>query len=112
MVRVVLLVGEAEVETRVMAGWTIGAAGADTGAGAYMGPGLRMRGVGASTGGGSYICESGRAGTFKLIFGGIGSSFSSSEALGLGSSSALIPLSSLHSRPCWCERIVPTPSVF
>jgi hypothetical protein len=67
----VVLVGEAGVETTVMAGqtgagWTIGAAGAGTGA--CMAAGAGRVGVGASRGG-SHICESGRAGMFKFIFG-------------------------------------------
>jgi hypothetical protein len=83
---VLALVGEAEVETIVMAGrkgtgvgWTISDIGAAAGAGAG-----DCMGVGES-----YICESAseREGTFKCEFGfrmGTGSSSSSSEAAASG----------------------------
>ena len=106
-----MLVGEAGVETMVMAGQK------GTGAGCTIGDMGAAAGAGASdciAVGGSYIYEraSGRAGTFKCTFGmRIGSLSSSSEASVSDSSSELIPPSSSYSGLCWCERVVPTPFV-
>ena len=75
--------------------WTIGAGCVGAGASVRMSAGT----------GGSYICESGRDGMFRFGYSSL------SEPSGSGSSWEVIPPSSSHSGPSWCERMVPTPPV-
>jgi hypothetical protein len=81
--------GEGWMSLGASTGWTIGAGGVGAGTGIWMG----------ACKGWSYICKSGRDGTFRFAL-GFGSSSSSSEPLGSGSSWELIPPLSSYLGPC------------